>query len=105
MPRPCLDAILLAVLPAVQAYRKKKCVKEFFITLVFEILLFTLAIAIIYCAHAVEGLELVVAIFCVFIPALGLYLATKKCDKDVLICFVLTCFGLLPGVVYAFHKA
>ena len=107
MARDCVDAILGVLLPPVQVYRKKQISTEFWIDLIlFLIWFFGLGwLAILYCFHAAEGMDPVVNILCFFIPPLGLYLSTKQCDVDILICLLLWLFTWLGGCIWAYWKA
>lgn len=106
MPRECVDAILGVILPPVQVFRKKKAGKEFWIDLIlFLLYIFGFGwLSVIYCFYAAEGVDILPAIFCLLIPPLGLWLGTKQCNMDILICLLLCFLFFLLGKIYAYFK-
>lgn len=104
MARPLLDAVLGVLIPPVQFYRKKNICRNFWIDLVLYILLLFIPTSIVFCFHVAEDIDLLISIVCLVLPPLGLWLSTKKCDKDILIAGVLTLLGWFPGAIYAYYK-
>lgn len=95
------DTLLSLFIPPLGYYCKtKKLDENFIISLLLE--LFTAGvIAPIYVFYA-YGMDVCIAILCLFLPPLGVLFGHGGCCET-LICLLLTFCLFIPGVVYAFH--
>ena len=100
MARECCPAVILAFLPALYWYQKKGACDVVAILLN----IFCGPCAIIYVLMKLEGFDCCRAVACVYLPPLGLYLTTKKCDGDFWCCLLLTVFCGGCGVIFCLMK-
>ena len=100
--RACCETLVGCILPPVfLCMRGKKGCGALILNIILTILFIFPGVI-----HAfwLDGVPCLSAFLCVFLPPVGLYCSTKKCNLDILICFLLTlCW--IGGVWYAFWKA
>lgn len=99
--RPCTEAILGVLFPPAKVFRKSGFSSELWISILLSLTFFG---GVIYSFH-LDEMDFKTNICCCFIPPLAIYLSHDKCDSDVLICLVLMMFFLVPGIIWAYHKA
>ena len=85
--RPAVDVFIGCFLPPLLVYRTFKTQKEFWICI---ILCFCFWFPGVIYAFTKNGMKFEISLLCCLLPPIGLYLSTKKCDLDIVICCLLS---------------
>ena len=99
----CMVLLTILIPPLGLLCQKTTQVRDRNIILNLIIFIFLPGIGVIH-AFCLIGLSCCTSFSCIFIPPLGVYLATKKCGKTFL-CLFLTLLFYLPGVIYAYYAS
>ena len=97
----CCDTILTLFIPPLGYWCKTKRYDiQFLISLI--LMISTLDIAAPIYTFFTYGMDLCVAVLCLFLPPLGVLFGHGGCC-EVIICIILTLCGIFPGIIYAYH--
>ncbi len=94
------DSVLGVLIPPVLMYMKKKCITEFWISLVLYILFFPASI--VYTFHVLGYKDICENVLTVLLPPVTAYLH-HKCAMEFWISVVLWFFFSVPSTIYVYY--